>query len=59
MPLREIRLKKGLTQKQLADKVGVSRTTITLIENGINKPSVQVAKLLGKILKVNWTIFFD
>lgn len=59
MPLKEIRQKKGLTQKQLADKVGVSRTTITLIENGTNRPSVKVAKKLGEVLKVKWAIFFE
>lgn len=59
MRLKEIRTKKGLTQKQLADKVGVGRTTITLIESGTNKPSVKLAQKLGEVLKVKWTVFFE
>ena len=59
MELKEIRKQNGLTQKQLAYTVGVNRTTITLIEKGTNKPSVKLAKKLGKVLKVKWTVFFE
>ncbi|EOZ2853512.1 helix-turn-helix transcriptional regulator [Listeria monocytogenes] len=59
MKLKELRKAKGLTQKELANKLGVHRTTITLIEKGINKPSVKVAKKLGEVLGVEWNIFFD
>ena len=34
MSLRELRLKRGLTQQQLADKVGMSRPRIAEYENG-------------------------
>lgn len=48
--LRELREKKGLSQKQLADKLGVGRTTVTLWELGINKPRTDMLTSLAKVL---------
>lgn len=56
--LKIIRVAKGMNQAQLADLAGVSRTAITSIEAGNNNPSVELAKKLGDILKVDWSIFF-
>ena len=50
---------KGLTQEQLASECGVQRTTISMIEIGENKPSVELAKKLGKIFEVAWSDFFE
>lgn len=57
--LKELREKKKLTQEQLAEKVGVTRQAIGMIENGHNQPSVALAKKLGKVLKVRWVNFFN
>lgn len=57
--LKELRIAKGLTQEQLASECGVQRTTITMIEIGENKPSVELAKKLGKIFEVAWSDFFE
>ena len=59
MNLRDARKQKNYTQEQLANLAGVGRTTIVMIENGANKPSVPLAKKLGELLDVDWTIFFD
>ena len=59
MKLRDARKQKNYTQEQLASLAGVGRTTIVMIENGANRPSVSLAKKLGEILEVDWTIFFD
>ena len=52
-------MSKGLTQEQLASECGVQRTTITMIEIGENKPSVELAKKLGGIFEVDWKGFFE
>ena len=57
--LKELRIAKGLTQEQLANECGVQRTTITMIELGENKPSVELAKKLGEIFEVDWKGFFE
>lgn len=56
--LQKVRTEKGLTQQTLADKCGVVRQTISEIENGRNKPSVELAKKLGEILEIEWVKFF-
>lgn len=57
--LREKRTAKGLTQQALANKIGVIRQTISNIECGVSKPSVNTAIEIGKILNFNWTEFFE
>lgn len=36
--IKALREKKGMTQKELAMKLGVSRPTVTLWERGVNRP---------------------
>lgn len=57
--LKELRTAKGMTQEQLAKECEVQRTTITMIEIGENKPSVELAKKLGTIFDVAWSDFFE
>ena len=57
--IKELRIAKGLTQEQLANECGVQRTTITMIELGENKPSVELAKKLGEILEITWSDIFE
>jgi len=59
MDLKELRLKKGLTQKELGDLIGKHRSLITMIESGSANITVNTAKALGKVLKVRWTKFFE
>lgn len=54
--LKELRLKKGLTQEELSRESGVNRTTIIQLENGENvnvtiKTLKQLAKCLGVDIK--------
>lgn len=57
--LRRLRTDQGLSQMALASLVDVSRSSIALIELGVNKPSVKLAKKLAAVFNVNWTIFFE
>lgn len=57
--VKKKRLEKKLTQKQLADKLFVGRTTISMIESdGRYIPSTQLAKALGQELGFDWTMFY-
>ncbi|MDQ0229789.1 helix-turn-helix transcriptional regulator [Metabacillus malikii] len=44
------RIKRSLTQQQLAQKVGVTRQTIGLIEKGEYNPSLQLCIAIAKAL---------
>ena len=57
--VKELRTAKGLTQEQLASECGVQRTTITMIELGENKPSIDLAEKLGAIFEIAWSDFFE
>jgi putative transcriptional regulator len=52
--LKLARIERGLTQSQLADKAGVTRQTIGLIEAGGYNPTlklcIQLARATGKTL---------
>ncbi len=48
--LRAARSEAGLTQAELAERIGVSRKTINTIENQIFVPSTLVALLLAEAL---------
>jgi putative transcriptional regulator len=50
--LRELRARHGLTQAQLADRVGVTRKTINTVENRVFVPSTILALKLAEALEV-------
>jgi putative transcriptional regulator len=50
--LKEVRTARGLTQTELAERIGVSRKTINTVENGIFVPSTLLALALAQELKV-------
>lgn len=49
--LKDVRTAAGLTQAELAERVGVSRKTINTVENGVFVPSTLLALKLAKALK--------
>lgn len=49
--LKELRLKRGLTQDELAKLLSVNRTTVTLWETGVNHPRASMLVRLAKILR--------
>ncbi|MCA8902674.1 MAG: helix-turn-helix transcriptional regulator [Hyphomonas sp.] len=48
--LKDIRTQAGLTQAELAERVGVSRKTINTVENGVFVPSTILALKLAEVL---------
>lgn len=44
-----LRAKEGLTQAQLADKIGVSRQTIISLEGGRYNPSIYLAHKIAEV----------
>lgn len=57
--LKNIRETKKLTQAEVAEKAGVARAYYTNIENGVRRPSVDVAKRIGQALGSDWTRFYE
>ncbi|CUK87269.1 conserved hypothetical protein [Listeria monocytogenes] len=53
-----IRNKNGLTQKELAEKVGLAEISIRKIENGERDPSINTAVRISKILNTKMEIIF-
>jgi len=50
--IKEIRTKLGLTQEELAKKVGVRRETIVFLEQGKYNPSLKLAYDVAKAIKM-------
>ena len=48
--LKERRSELGLTQAELAEKVGVTRKTVNTVENGVFTPSTTLALKLARAL---------
>ena len=51
--LEEIRKQKGIKQEELADAMGVSRQTISSLENGRYNPSVILAIKLARYFRLS------
>ena len=59
MNIREKREELGLSQKELAEKSGITQSFLCDIEQGSSKPSIDVAIKLAKVLKVKDIKFFE
>ena len=49
----------GMTQQQLAERVGVTRQTIISIERGKYKPSIELALRLARVFSVPVEAIFE
>ena len=59
MNIRKKREELGLSQKELAEKSGITQSFLCDIEQGRSKPSIDVAIKLAKVLKVKDIKFFE
>ena len=57
--LRDRRLERNLTMREVALQAGITEAMYSYIENGKRNPSVKKAKILGEILDIDWTEFFE
>ena len=57
--LHELRMSRGWTQQEVADKAGISRSYYAVMETQGRTPSVKVAHKLAQVFKLNWQSFFD
>ena len=53
MGIKKMREKRGLTQKNLADKIGVAQQHISRWETGKHRPSIDTVQKLAEILNCN------
>ena len=51
--LRMTRLKKGYSQERLAEKAGLDRTFVSMIERGRRRPTLETAKKLADAMQVS------
>lgn len=56
--LINIRNIQDFTQQDVADAVGVERSTYAMYESGRRNPPVATAQRIATFLKFDWTIFF-
>ena len=56
--LRDLRSRRGLSQRELARRAGVSNATISLIEHGRTDPSLGLMKKILDALGVSFAEFF-
>ena len=59
MKIKEIREKSGMTQKDVADNMGLSVQTISRYEKGLRSPSVKVLRELCGVLNVSMDYMTD
>lgn len=57
--LTAARKTKNFTHENIAEKVGISRQYYGMIESDERTPSVQIAKKIGEVLEIDWTLFFE
>ena len=54
-----IELRKGYTQTQIAEAVGITQQMYSAVELGVRRPSVDVAKKIAAVMGFKWTRFFE
>jgi len=57
--IKTLREKSGMSQTELADKLGLSKSVISAYEKGIRNPSFKVLPLLAETFNVSQLYFFE
>ena len=59
MNIKERREQLGISQKELAEKAGISQSFLCDIEQGRSKPSIDTAIKISQVLNVSDIKFFE
>ena len=59
MNIKEKRVRLGISQKELAENVGISQSFLCDIEQGRSKPSIDTAIKIAQVLNVADIKFFE
>lgn len=59
MSIRDLRLERGLSQREMAEAAGVTEGYYSLIENGKRKPRYPVINRLADALNIDKRIMFE
>ena len=51
--IKQIRKGKDISQEEFGNKIGITRSSVSLLESGINNPSEQTIKLICQEFSVN------
>lgn len=51
--LKDLRIDAGMTSDQLAKKIGVTKSTISFWENGVNEPKASYIVACAKVFSVS------
>ena len=57
--LRQLRIKKGYTQEQVAISLEINRTTYTKYETGVTQPSLEQLKKICKLFEVDYNTILN
>ncbi len=57
--IRRARLRKGITQNKIAEKIGISQPTYAQWENGKRKPKLETLKKIADALEVPVSTLYD
>ncbi len=57
--VRRLRVEKGWTQEDYADRAGIHRTYVSDIERGRRNPTITVVEKLAKALKVSASVLIE
>lgn len=57
--IKQIRESKGMTQKELAEAVGIKQVNISQYENGTKKPKLERLKKITNVLNVSYLDLID
>ena len=50
---KQLRLEKGLTQRELADKLGITKSAVSMYERGDRRPNFEIAEAITDFFHVD------